>query len=56
MHGGMFLLYRQTGERGLVAAIHDATEESSIGSHFGNLGYQWGCYGEYVKMQLKRNG
>ena len=49
MHGGIVFYIDETGERGLVAAIQDVTEESSIGSYYGNLGYQWGCYGEYLE-------
>ena len=42
--GGIVFYVDETGQHGLVAAMEDLTEGTTINSE-GNPGYQWGCFG-----------
>ena len=46
--GGIVFYVDETGERGLVAAMEDLTEGASDNSETGLIGFEWGCFGEYV--------
>jgi hypothetical protein len=47
-HGGMVFYVDETGEHGLVSALEDVIDGSSDSIMNGYLGYEWGCYNEYV--------